>query len=304
MKMHKRQKIAPLSTQHEQLLLQFKNWLVSLGYAKSTCYHLPRMTREFLAFIKGPITHQKAQHFMTFFKQRPNKNTGGGLSTAHINKQIGAVNTFFRFLRLHEQYKPISPLPLLKEKIKPSKTILTEKQIQALYDASRLACMPRRDQLILDLCYGCGLRRSEAVSLLTSDVLHQRALLRIGQPKNRKERLVPITEKALNNLQDYISEERKVKMLRFHKEHPVLLVSTRGVPLCGASLAYRIKIMRDDCTNITNMPHITPHMLRHSIASHLLAKKMDIHLIAQLLGHQSLDATQIYTHIHIKKQKG
>ncbi len=293
--MDKRQKITPLSTQHEQLLHQFKNWLVSLGYAKTTCYHLPRMIHEFLAFIKGPVTHQKAQHFMAFFKQRPNKNTGGGLSTAHINKQIGAVNTFFRFLQLHEQYKPISPLPLLKENIKTSKTILNEKQIKQLYQASTYAHMPRRDQLILDLCYGCGLRRSEAISLLTTDVLHQRRLLRISQPKNRKERLVPITEKALDNLQDYLIEERKVKMLRFNKQHPVLLISTRANPLCGESLAYRIKIMSEYCVD---MPHITPHMLRHAIASHLLAKKMDIHLIAQLLGHQSLDATQIYTHIN------
>ncbi len=295
MKMHKRQKIAPLSTQHEQLLHQFKNWLQTLGYTKTTCYHLPRMIHEFLAFIKGPITQQKAQDFMTFFKQRPNKNTGGGLSTAHINKQIGAINTFFRFLQLHEQYKPISPLPLLKEKIKPSKTILNEKQIKQLYQASTYAHMPRRDQLILDLCYGCGLRRSEAITLLTTDVLHQRQLLRISQPKNRKERLVPITAKALVNLQDYTQWERAPKMHHFNKKHPVLLISTRANPLCGQSLAYRIKTMSDYCPALL---HVTPHMLRHAIASHLLAKKMDIHLIAQLLGHQSLDATQIYTHIN------
>jgi integrase/recombinase XerD len=176
--------------------------------------------------------------------------------------------------------------------------ILTQQEIKTLYN-----CIPntylsfsfeKRQpkqyelKLIFALCYGCGLRCNEAYNLRIQDVNFDKKTVFVKQGKNYKDRVVPMSAGVYEVLQDYIYNFRhKLKL-----NHNRLIFSGKQM------LRLRLKKLQNACDdeNIKSK-RITPHVLRHSIATHLLQNGMNIENIALFLGHSSLDSTQIYTHI-------
>ena len=152
---------------------------------------------------------------------------------------------------------------------------------------------------MLSLYYGCGLRRSEAVAVDVSDVLFRKRLLYVRKGKNYRERYVPMTSAIIADLRTYLYEARPLLLGKYSSE--ALLVSNQGRRIEAQSLAIRLKQL----LLIAGIDKpITLHSLRHSIATHLLQSGMKLQYISDFLGHQSLEATQLYTHIACPSSTG
>lgn len=292
------------STQYQIIEQGFKSWLETLGFAASTVYGMPRQLREFLQWLeeKGTteikeIQLEQVKAFLTYFKNRPNQRRTGGLSIAHVNKQIDSLNKFFNYLNHTKQYHQNIKLKKLKEEELKKREILTKQEIQELYNATDNSLIGMRDRAMLGVYYGCGIRKAEGLALEIADVLFERRLLYIRKAKNGHERYVPINLKTLQDLETYIYNARPLLIDdNYHSDS--LFISERGREMLGQSLICRLKVLKAKTGN----PELQNrtfglHALRHSIATHLLQAGMELENIALFLGHKTLDSTQLYTHL-------
>jgi integrase/recombinase XerC len=152
------------------------------------------------------------------------------------------------------------------------------------------------DRMICELLYSTGMRRQELLQLRETDIAWGQKLLRV-LGKGNKERLIPLATPLLDDLRDYIAAKKR-ELLRPNREF--LLVLESGKPLY-ASYVYRV--VHAHLRAVTTQDKCSPHVLRHSFATHLLANGANIQAIKDLLGHASLAATQIYTHNDIARLK-
>ena len=178
--------------------------------------------------------------------------------------------------------------------------VLTTTEVSALFEAATIYGAHEhtrlRDRAILVLLYSCGLRRNEASKLDLKDVFYGKELIHVRAAKNRKERLVPINGYNLELLEEYIYDGRP--LFKNADKTEALLIGQTGDRLLGGGLNYRIKLIQKAVTDLNlQEKKVTAHLLRHSIATHLLAQGMKIEDIQTFLGHSSLESTQIYTHI-------
>jgi len=299
----------------ERLNTEYKTWLQTLGFSKSTVYNYPKMVFYFLEWLEKQNIHDiyllKNHHLKTYFlylETRQNFRKKGALSTAHLNKTFDAIDKFLEYLQQMGAntpsptgYRILQDKTLYISKIK----VLTKDQIKELYTASEQIyndlpfelSEPRQAlaKVILDLCYGCGLRKSEAHNLMISDVDLDKKLLFIRQAKGNKDRLIPITENIKNRLQTFIYQHHKTLL-----NSPLSRIQNKEnyhkklLPISQNTLPFYIQKITEQ-SNLEQV--IGLHTLRHSIATHFLQAGMSIENIAKFLGHSSLESTQIYTHL-------
>ena len=298
---------------YQEILNSYTKWLDILGYAESTVYTLPNHLREFLHYLEQKnihkINHIQAQHVLDYYqylKQRPNKRRGGYLSNSNLNKHQQALLKFREYLKKHNHKGIVIYLQKEKQDMRDSQQILTQNEVKQLFKATdysnKKEAIRKRDKVILVLLYSCGLRRNEVVNLTIKDILFDKKMILVRKGKNYKERYVPINKYNLDIIEDYIYNYRT--LFYNYKASESLLINKNGKPLLGISLCNRLR----EITQATNnqeliTKHPTPHILRHSIATHLLEQGAEIEAISQFLGHSSLESTQIYTHILEDKAK-
>ena len=278
----------------------FTEWLNALGYADSTLYSMPHQLEEFFNWLTqtgitaiNQITELHSTNFIHYNSTRANRRRGGGLSAGHINKYIDTLHKFNQYLKnTGEQTIPISVQRLEEQAIKP-RIILTPDEIKQLYTAAGETPLGIRDRAMLAVYYGCGLRKAEGVHLDISDVLPERQLLFIRKTKNNHQRYVPITTACLKHIEQYIYNSRPL-LLAIGEAETALFISDRGTRISKERFYQRLKEL---CKIAGIQKEIGIHNLRHSIASHLLNKGMDLEQIALFLGHRCLDSTQLYTHL-------
>ncbi|MBF6653861.1 recombinase XerD [Flavobacterium columnare] len=302
---------------YREIIKDFKNWLDILGYADTTLYNLPNHLKEFLHYLENEninkinlINVQTIKDYYNYLKTRDNQTRDGGLSKAYLNKHIQALFKFNDYLKEHNA-KPL-PIHLKREEYsqRDSLQVLTQEEIKQLFKATNSSNQQerirKRDKVILVLLYSCGLRRNEAINLEIKDILFDKELLFVKKGKNYKQRYVPINQYNLKIIEEYIYDYRPA--FKNYKNTENLLINYRGKPLQGQSLCNRLKIL-EKVSNIRKAPpmeglgRLTPHILRHSIATHLLEKGANIETISKFLGHSSLESTQIYTHLLEDKAK-
>ena len=239
------------------------------------------------------------------------------LGRAAIQLRFSALRTFYKFLvrRAVVERSPIKNIALPKpEKRLPR--FLTREQMLALLqapdkiDGSRPpdangrkragrpveAATPERDKAILETIYSCGLRISELCGLRVEDINWNEQLVRV-RGKGKKERLVPIGAPALQAIEHYWTFLARRPAL----PEPVFLRSAKCIePMFPRTLQLRLKRYLE----IAGLdPHLTPHKLRHSYATHLLDAGADLRSVQELLGHAHLVTTQVYTHVTTERLK-
>jgi integrase/recombinase XerC len=214
-----------------------------------------------------------------------------------VNRKLTALKSFYRFLlregSIHQNPmrkinspKTSKKLPLFIEKEKMD-TLLD--QFPAADGFSGI-----RDKLIIELFYATGMRLSELVNLTESDVdFHHDTIKVLG--KRNKERLIPFTKKFGMQLKDYIFEKNKT-----HGEVPFLFVTNKGKKIYP-KMVYLI--VHKHLGTVTTLDKKSPHVLRHTFATHLLNNGAELNAVKELLGHANLSATQVYTHNTIEKLK-
>lgn len=297
----------------------FKEWLDILGYSWQAVYYMPVQIRGLLHYLeqagKTQLTDITVEVIKDYYygqlKQRTNCMRGAGtLSNEHLNKHLQALRKFTEYLRQTGRL-PIALLGIEQEPLTGNKpAVLTPAQIQQLYEATLLTqepakyrkspefytCLGMRDRALLSIFYGCGLRRNEGYHLDYSDINLDSGVVHVRKGKNYKERFVPISKQSVTHLAQYRYDARPV-LVRARREN-AFFVSHLGKRLGSQMLFLSVQsLVKKTGDALLLQKDIGLHTLRHSIATHLLARGMSLENIAAFLGHQSLESTQIYTHL-------
>lgn len=221
------------------------------------------------------------------------------LSSKSINRKISSLKAFFKY---QVRLKKVSVNPAVTvSSLKVSKRLpsfVDERSIQTLlnHDYFPKTFEGKTECLIFEILYQTGVRRSELINLKESDINKNSGTIKV-LGKGNKERIIPVNNQLLGILHEYISEKR----CEFSESLPQeLLVSKKGKPL---NPKYVFNVVKKYLSAVSTNQRKSPHVLRHSFATHLTNNGAQINAIKELLGHSSLAATQIYTHNTIEKLK-
>lgn len=223
-----------------------------------------------------------------------------GLDKSSVNRKIATLRAFYGFLL---RRKIIDLDPTLKiQALKASKKLpqyVEEKPMEMLLNDTEFpdTFEGTRDKLVLELLYGTGIRLSELIGLKVADVnLFDKTITVLG--KRNKHRIIPLTQPLLALVQQYTA--LKEQEFDGQADPGALIVSDKGVPAYPVLIQ---RIVKKHLAVVTTLEKKSPHVLRHSFATHLLNRGADLNAIKDLLGHSSLAATQIYTHTSLEQLK-
>lgn len=212
------------------------------------------------------------------------------ISTSRV---LSCLRGFFRYLLREGQIQHDPTLNILSPKpSRPLPKTLTEADVEALLAAPDISdTLGLRDRTMLELLYAAGLRVTELVSLTLQQISLQQGVMRVVG-KGNKERLVPVGDEALAWLRLYFKQARP--LLSIHANQDLVFLSQRGTQMTRQTFWHRIR-QHAQVAGIEKP--ISPHVLRHAFATHLLNHGADLRVVQMLLGHADLSTTQIYTHV-------
>ncbi|MFM2048458.1 MAG: hypothetical protein RI955_1006 [Bacteroidota bacterium] len=269
-------------------------------FSKHTITAYGNDLKQFFLFVETtfgelPLAQINHQHIRSWLVELMNDK----IIAKSINRKISTLKTFFKFL-LKEEAIGKNPM----QKVIPPKIgkrlpyVVEEKGMEDLLDKVNFTddFSGLRDKLIFELLYNCGLRRSELINLTISNVnLAQHQIKVLG--KGNKERIIPLNP-ALNPMIAAYMEQRN--LIQYSATHNYLMVLNNGKQTYDGFIYTTVKKYLNLVTTIDKK---SPHVLRHSFATHLSNEGANLNAIKELLGHSSLAATQIYTHNTIEKLK-
>lgn len=219
------------------------------------------------------------------------------LAKRSINRKLATLRAFYGFLAAK---KKITANPMLRivalKTDKPLPHYIEEKPMEKLLDEVVFdeGFEGQRDKITLELLYGTGIRLAELLGLTLNDVNFYEGQIKVLGKRN-KERIIPITKGLQQQLQTYIE-----KRAAFAKATNSLIITDKGLP---AYAMFVQRIVKRYLGYVTSLKQKSPHILRHSFATHLLNNGADLNAVKDLLGHSSLAATQIYAHNSVEKLK-
>ncbi len=218
------------------------------------------------------------------------------LTSKSINRKISALKSFFKFL-MKEGLVEATPMSIIiSPKISKRLPVYVEqKDIKTLFDYIEFPDNRngKTERLLLQLLYNTGIRVSELVHLKTSNIDFGNNTIKV-LGKGNKERIIPISNQLFQEISDYIND----KDISFNSEN--LFLNEKGKPLYAKQV---YNIVKKYLSLITTITKKSPHVLRHSFATHLSNNGADLNAVKELLGHSSLAATQVYTHNSIERLK-
>jgi len=270
----------------------FKEWITLQNYEPSTIKYAPQRIEEFIDWCNdNNIKSHHAKSFFEHLKRRKNKTSSGGLSVSYLRIYLRTLRLFRRFLREVGGVDLEIDIVYKSTEVEHHE-IFTRAEITRLYTACADDLLGMRDRAMLGVYYGCGLRRNEGASLKVADVMPDKKLIYVRQGKNYRERYVPMVGQARKDILAYLTIARPGLLGLKHTDY--FFVGITGKPIKGVSLYCRLKdlIIKAGISKQCGL-----HSLRHSIATHLLENGMSLEQIAKMLGHRTLDTTQIYTQI-------
>jgi len=268
-------RFSPLSLQsYENDLKQFQRYLIQ-NYSGSNL---------------SDLSHHHIRDYLASLLEK-------GLSASSVNRKLSTLKSYFKFLSRSGvvDQNPAQKVsgPKTKKKL-PG--FVDEGQMQKVFSELVFAdnFVGQRNRLVIDLLYQTGMRRAELLQLREEDVDHYSLQLKVLGKRN-KERIIPFNLELKSSINKYL----KLKRAEGFK-NPLLLVSAKDKALSAVSLT---KIVKDVLSQVTTSSKKSPHVLRHSFATHLLNHGADINAVKELLGHANLATTQVYTHNTIEKLK-
>ena len=222
-----------------------------------------------------------------------------GMHPTSVNRKMASVRSFYKFL-LRQKLIVLDPSQRLQALKSPKRLpqFVQEKDITQLFDHHQFSkdFEGLRDKLILELLYGTGMRRAELVGLRDIDVNIDSNQLKVLGKRN-KERIIPVSKPVIELIKDYTKERN----LQFQGVKGSSLILTDKGGNCYPMLVYRT--VRKYLNDVVSIEKKSPHILRHTYATHLLNNGADLNAVKDLLGHTSLAATQVYTHNSLEKLK-
>ena len=222
-----------------------------------------------------------------------------GVSNSTINRKISSLRTYYKFLL---KIGDIDASPLAKHKVLKTAKILqvpfSEKEIENVLEILKEenSFVGLRNKLIVELFYSTGMRRAELINLKLNDISDSQKTIKVLGKRN-KERIIPLLPSVLNTIASYLDYRKSLSSI---KDVHYLLLTKKGAKIYE-TLVYRV--INNYFSKASEKVKKSPHILRHSFATHLLNEGADIKSVKELLGHSSLASTQIYANNSISKLK-
>lgn len=282
----------------------FLNYLrVERHYAKNTLISYHNDLIKFQGYLQNQfeiaaievVSHTHIRSWIVFMMEE-------GITAAAVNRKISTLRTFYKWM-MKKGYCKTNPLLKITAPKKPKRLPVSVQQtgMERLLDHTLSADYKDnytmvRDKFIIELLYATGMRRSELVNLKVSDINFHRQEIRV-LGKGNKVRSIPFTRDTAVLIQKYLDERAKLVLIN---DSDALLLTDKGKKIYE-KLVYLI--VHRELSSITSLNKRSPHVLRHTFATHLLDKGADLNAIKEMLGHANLAATQIYTHNSLTKLK-
>ncbi len=284
----------------DQFLDSFLSYLaIEKGLSKNTIESYGRDLRKFIRFVNKSgdssikdVKYSQILDFLAFLKEN-------GFSSTTIVRSVVSIKQFFKYLQFdkalaQDPTKHITT-PRMKKSIPKIISLDEVEKILSAPDESTPEGI--RDSAMLEVLYATGVRVSELINLKLNDVNFELGFA-LAYGKGSKERVIPMGEKALNRLKNYICASRP--LLLKERESKALFVTRRGG---GMTRQGFWKLIKSYSAKSGLSKKISPHIIRHSFATHLLERGADLRAIQIMLGHSDISTTQIYTHVETERLK-
>lgn len=279
--------------QGKDVVGQYKTWLrleksLSANSIDAYLTDLDKLSRfiESEGIGYADVTYQDLQQFVAQLHDI-------GIHPRSQARIISGIKSFYRFMLL-DDYITVDPTELLESPKIGLKLpeVLTVNEINDILDSIDLSLPEgQRNRAMLEVLYSCGLRVSELTSLRYSDVYFDEGFIKV-EGKGSKQRLVPISDTAIREIKNYLLDRNQVVVKKGHED--TLFLSRRGTGLSRIMVFHVIK-QQTEMAGVKK--NVSPHTFRHSFATHLLEGGANLRAIQDMLGHEKITTTEIYTHI-------
>lgn len=275
---------------NDKLIANFIKYLsFERNYSENTIKSYQDEITKFKLFFKNDISTAKTNDLKKYLEA--NKN----LSSKTIAQKISSLKAFYNYLIREEVIDNNPAINLIRPKnIITLPDVLNIDEVNTLLDIDINTPYNARDKAILELLYSSGLRISELINLELVNIDFDSCIIRV-MGKGRKERIIPLGDYAIDALTNYINNYRPIIN---KKNNNYVFLNKSGDKI---SRQFIFKTIKKECLKKGIKKNISPHTLRHTFATHLLKNGADLRIIQELLGHENLSTTQIYTHISNEK---
>jgi len=290
-----------------ELAAEYLEWMGDSGYSEWTVHHRRVYLGYFVGWCEergilepGDLTRLVLERYQSAVAHHAKPN-GEPLSFRGRRIRVSAVKAFCQWLsrQRYVLYNPAADLALPRLGTRLPKAVLTASEVEQLLNVPNVSTpLGVRDRAVLEVFYSTGIRRGEMVGLAIPDVDFERGTLMVRQGKGRKDRMVPIGERALLWTRRYLDEVRP--QLATLPDEGILFLTKYGRPYTRNGMSTLVKrlVARSGIGKQGSC-----HILRHTMATVMLEGGADVRYIQQMLGHASLKTTQVYTHVAIRALK-
>lgn len=288
-------KVYQVDEHTKQLTQRFLDslWLEK-GLSQQTLKSYASDIKLFARWVKKPLLDVERSELLSYLSYRTNKN----YNPRSTSRFLSSIRRFYRYC-VRDGYRETDPTALIESpklgRLLPK--TLSEKEVDKLLAMPTDDAMGLRDRAMLELLYACGLRITELIEVEVSSFNRHQGVIRVIG-KGNKERLVPMGGAAVDAIETYLRYARPELLNR--QVSDALFLSRRGKKMTRQTFWYRIK----HYAKLSGIKKpISPHVLRHAFATHLLNHGADLRSLQMLLGHSDLSTTQIYTHVAQERLK-
>jgi integrase/recombinase XerD len=291
----------------QNLFEKYRQHLIILNYSPRTIHGRLLYLNRFLTHLAElnitritAVTKEIISDYQTHLFEEINSR-GEPNCVCTQNSVLGIVKSFFSFLAENDYIvaDPAKKISYAKEPKKLPRSILTGPEAKkVLHAPDTKTVLGYRDRTILEILYSSGIRKEELLNVLITDVDYTEGIIRINGGKGKKDRVVPIGKIACRYIENYVKAIRPLLTQDLHNNY--LFISMRGNRLSKNMIW---EIVKSYTRKARIKKNISPHTFRHTCATLMLRNKANIRHIQELLGHSSLDSTQVYSHVSITDLK-
>ena len=281
-----------MAMENDKYFNNFINYLrIEKRLSSNTIFNYSLDIKKFYKFFNNKIDNLTKENIDKYIKSLNNNDASS------INRNITSIRQFLKFLIKNNIYEE-KILDNLEYRKTPKKLpkFLTIEEIDRLLNIKLNTSFDYRNKAMFELMYSTGLRITELISLTLNSIDLENCMLRT-MGKGKKERIIPIGDEAIKWVKLYINEHRNSLIKKKNKVTDILFLNNHGKILSRSGFNMILKAIASE-NKIDK--YLTPHVIRHSFATHLVENGADIRVVQELLGHENIETTEIYTHISNK----
>jgi integrase/recombinase XerC len=275
---------------------------VERNYSPNTLRSYDSDLRHFVSYLLSNNVHSLEEVRKDLLRAYLGSLLDEGLTRKSVARKIASLRSFFRYAKRHKSITSNPTLTLISPKLeKRLPTFLDESAIKRLFDAvDTTTPLGRRNAAILELFYSTGMRLNELIQLDVDDVDFSQGVVKVTG-KGSKQRILPVGRRALQAMRAYAADRRKLVLdQKQGKEPSALFLTAKGDRFYPEAV---IRMVKNAIGKVSELEKRSPHVLRHTFATHLLNRGADLRAVKELLGHESLSTTQVYTHVSTEQLK-